>query len=369
MQRYISNKIQEAHTLLFEIAETQRAIDQYMNPRPNPEYYHVVVVPGQNGIGTDNRYIQDRLEPALSSMSEAMHASPEYLLTMKNSQLYSIVRCGIPTRVSQMDMGQSNCKALLTEAMREIKTNYPVVLYGNSQGTSTILQWLSDETVEESLRKRVRLVVLEAVMASGNSAIWHTVRNWYCAGALRMLAECLALDALVCVGTSWFVFRGYKPGDKQALRCAEGFPRDVPVIMAHARHDSNLSYNDACAMMHLFKCKLQHPHAYLCSRMDNQHINLYNAHMGQSPAPNPRLAQIVRHVLNQEYERLPALFCSGTLQTQAEHPVDGAVTHAECYERVMRFDRKVAVCERVMKIAVPALVVGFLLWLALSLFL
>lgn len=348
--------INRSRQLLANCWETQRAIELHTKPTVMlPRAFSVVVVPGQNGVGTDAGYVQRRFEPLLSNM-ETTH--PQDQLPR------SIVRSGIPTHCGHIDFGQDRCKALLTEAMQVGDVNFPVVLYGNSQGTSTILQWLSDPAVDKRLRDRVVLVVLEAVMASGNSAIWHTVHNWYCSKPLRHMAEYLCLDALVCVLASWMVFRSFRAGDKQAVQCAESFPRHVPVIMTHARQDGNLCYNDACAILHLMRHKLQHPHAYLCTRMDDQHIDLYRANIHTAPAPNPRLSTVVQHVLRSNVHELPALFNINSNQPQqAEHPVDGAVTHAECYERVLRFDRKVHLCERVLRYAIPLTVMFILLCL------
>lgn len=321
--------------------------------------YCVVVVPGQNGVGTDTGYVQRRFEPVLTNAD---------LYSRDQTALRSIVRAGIPTQRHEIDFGQDRCKALLTEAMQVGGADLPVVLYGNSQGTSTILQWLSDQSVDEQLRKRVVLVVLEAVMASGNSAIWHTIHNWCIKESfLRRAAELLCLDALVCVAVSWFVFRSYRAGDKQAVQCAESFPRHVPVILTHSRQDTNLCYNDACAIHYLMKRKLQHPHVYLCTRMDEQHINLYQANIATMPAPNPRFAQVVQHALRRHYDQLPVLFGVDANQDQAEHPVDGAVTHAECYERVLRFDRKVHLCERILRYAIPVLLITTIALLVLYL--
>lgn len=354
-----ASTIERARGLLAECRETQRLIDVQLRPtvrmsRP----YRVVVVPGQNGIGTETGYIQQRFEPVFRTTELWSH---------DQGALRSIMRAGIPTECFKMDFGQDHCKASLTEAMLACSADYPIVLYGNSQGTSTILQWLSDPAVDERLRKRVVMVVLEAVMASGNSAIWRTVRGWYCDGPLRRVAEFLCLDAMLCVAASWFLFRSFRAGDKQAVRCAESFPRDVPVILTHARQDTNLSYNDACAIQHLLKHKLQHPHVYLCTRMDGQHINLYQANIATMPVPNPRFAQVVQHVLSGHHEELPALFGMDANRSQAEHPVDGITTHEECYNRVMQFDRKVQICERVMRYAVPLIIITIIVMCVLYL--
>lgn len=304
-EAYIEQTREHAKRLVANCRNIQRSIETHMSSSASssstPRYYHVVAVPGQNGDGMQPSYVKQRFELA---MINAVNAT-DYEL---QPQLYSIVRSGIPTKTAQIDFGQKNCKALLTEAVQSCNTSYPIVLYGNSQGTSTIIQWLADQEVDEKLRSRVMLVVLEAVMASGNSAIWHTVHNGFFPGLMRNVAQWLGLDAATCVLVSRFLFTQYDANAKQPIELVGMFPRDVPVIMTHARQDACLSYNDACAMMFMLRFKMQHRHAYLCTRMDNLHIDLYTSFMDNLPTPSPHMARVVQCVFDNKLDRLDGMF-------------------------------------------------------------
>lgn len=45
--------------------------------------------------------------------------------------------------------------------------------------------------------------------------------------------------------------------------------------------------------------------------------------------------------------------------------MDGAVTYAKCYERVVNFDRKVRLCGQVLRFGIPIVALLLVFWLFL----
>lgn len=312
------------------------------------ECYEVLAVRAQNGTGLGSTYIQTQFETALDVIQTSSYASrhPVHCRT---------VWSGIPARIRDMDFGQTNCTTLLTEAFDKCDSRKDIVLYANSQGTATVLNWMSDPTNAARIRGRVRLVVLEAVMASGNTAIWHSAHSMFIPSPFfRYVMECLKLDALVPVLVSMCAFRAYDPSATQPLKRAENFPRNIPVVIVHSRGDRQLSYNDACALQHLFRKKLQLNHTYLCTRTDEEHINIYSTIANVCPAPYPKLSSVVYQIFAGRTDVLDTLFgrispVSPTcLTNEVEHPIDGVATYEACYEHVMHFDRRVQFCRSIV---------------------
>lgn len=328
------------------------------------ECYEVLVVRGQNGLGLGSTYIQTQFETAL----DATHTSP---FATRHPVHYRTVWSGIPARMREMDFGQTNCINLLTEAFDKIDAHRDIVLYANSQGTATVLNWMSDSANSARIRGRVRLVVLEAVMASGNTAIWHTIHSMIIPSSIRYIIECLKLDALVPVLVSMFVFRAYEPLSPQPLKRAENFPRNIPVVIVHSRGDRQLSYNDACALQHLFRKKLQMNHTYLCTRADEEHMDIYSSVRSVCPAPYPRLSSVVYQIFAGHPEALDTLFerispvAPTCLTYEAEHPIDGVVSYEACYDHVMNFDRRVQFCRNFVTGSLALLIIATFVFITL----
>lgn len=178
--------------------------------------YHSVLVPGQNGHGC-----QDFIDFGLCT------ENPIGLSTLEN---YTI------------DLGQGNCvrhfeKELeneLTEEQRKKK----LLLFGASQGTATLINWLAQKNHldQESL---VGCLFLEATLGNGNNAILHNVE------AVAPIVTYLPFARLWIPFLAKILFPTYNPFGKQALSSAKKLSPEIPVIIYHNEFDPELPFSDA----------------------------------------------------------------------------------------------------------------------------
>lgn len=74
------------------------------------------------------------------------------------------------------DLGQRRCINLLRDALAQHPEHQNIVVYAASQGTATVLNYLAQNPSE----KRIKGLVLQAPLSSGNSSIVHTIRGHLC---------------------------------------------------------------------------------------------------------------------------------------------------------------------------------------------
>lgn len=177
----------------------------------------VYAIPGQNGLGSEEKYV-------------------EFLLGQNNADV-------IPVQTPQMtpDFGQRNCLSLLRKAIQPQQEGQDAIIHATSQGTATALNYIAHENKDN----HIKALILEATLASGNSAIHHTV-----GGPL------MRMDGVTKLPLSYYwlpylakgMFPFYWPAGKQAINGIDKIPTTMPVIIAHSKHDPQLAYNDACAL-------------------------------------------------------------------------------------------------------------------------
>lgn len=319
--------------------------------RKNPVSYQVLVVREQTNGGLDPSYINARFQHV------QIDSKYPYI------PCHKISWSGFPERMSELDFGQANCMRLLREAV-DLKCNNaaPIVLYASGCGAATALNWITDDSIDMEVRRQVRLVVLESPVVSGNTTLWHAASSVFLGHYLKSAVRWLRLDTVVPIVLSLLFYRSYRTHFRQPLQNAENFPRHVPVVIVHSRYNRQTSYNDACALYYVLKQKLQHPHAYLCTREDEQQFNLFSSVDGVVPSPYPRMSHVVSATLCSNLHLLPQLFAliateSGSsnehltidvtkqnarqIRDEAQHPVDGLVTYEQCYDNVIDFDNRV----------------------------
>ncbi|MEX0940570.1 MAG: hypothetical protein WDZ41_04385 [Candidatus Babeliales bacterium] len=178
------------------------------------EKLHSIFVPAQNGYIPEN-YAQK------ITFDEPIHA-------------FNILHNPVKD-----DFGQNYCiadfKKQLDETFPEKLPN--LKLYGSSQGTATLINWLADQPIE--MQNKVKCLILESVIGSGNNAIVHTCENLVKPiGYLPFAHYWLPICAKIC-------FPHYNPLGKQALNSAKKLPNNLPIIIMHAITDPQLSINDA----------------------------------------------------------------------------------------------------------------------------
>lgn len=173
---------------------------------------HIVAIPGQNGLGGNNYYMENIF--------------PQF----KNKIHYAQT----PTEKLKIDLGQKNCIGLAFETLLPLLDNPEVekiILHGSSQGTAT-----AQNIIGTYFHTKIKAVILEAVMASGNSAIAYNtnVDNALLYASASYGAKC--------------VFPSYSPSGMQAIDNINKIPKDLPIIIMHNPNDKCLPYSDALAL-------------------------------------------------------------------------------------------------------------------------
>jgi len=184
------------------------------------EGFVAIVLPGQNGCGGDSFIANHLINTNLISRYQTLE------------------------KISNIDLGQENCiahfeKQLYNDPITEkFKKNFNLkkILYGVSQGTATLTNWLAQQPQKE--QEKIGALILESVLGTGNSAISHTVESMApCSSSIP--ESSLAYTAKVVA------FPAYKPNGLQALNSAKKLSNNLPVLIMHHENDPQLSIDDA----------------------------------------------------------------------------------------------------------------------------
>lgn len=92
---------------------------------------------------------------------------------------------------------------------------------------------------------KIIAVILEAVLISGDSAIWHTATN-YIAPNIKYIPFLYYIAPYIGI----IACLSYFPAGKQSIWSInhETFPQDIPFIIIHSDDDRQLPFNGACAL-------------------------------------------------------------------------------------------------------------------------
>lgn len=178
---------------------------------------HFFVIPGQNGMGGQNCVSNGVINPS----------SDEFVSYVDTPSLAP-------------DFGQDYCMQYLKESIETILSNRSIknfVLHASSQGTATAINY----TLQTP--HKIKALILESIMGSGNSAINHTVKTLIFPEIVYLPGSYYWLPYL-----AKFSFPYYRPAGQQPILSLEDFPKDVLVIIIHATRDPQLSYNDALSL-------------------------------------------------------------------------------------------------------------------------
>lgn len=195
----------------------------------------VYAVPGQNGLGSEEGYVQQVLGNDLR-----------------------VVKVGTPSILA--DLGQSGCQGYLRDALQ--KEDKPGIVYATSQGTATAINYLASCDKKEN----IQALVLEAVLASGNSAIHHTLTGT--SGVNDASYSYYILPYLARI-----VFPCYRAAGEQPIKALDNLPKDIPIIIVHSKNDMQLPYDGACALYYGLRSK-GNDNVYFISKDGFSHINI-----------------------------------------------------------------------------------------------
>ncbi len=203
----------------------------------------VYAIPAQNGLGS----------------------GPEYIHTVFNISGDAIVP--VPTPLSA-DLGQNRCVDLLKKTI-EKNPAQKAIIHATSQGTATALNYLAHYDDES-----IAALILEAPLASGNSAIIHTLKGPLTQdnSSLKTLAQLPGAYYTIPYGAK-IEFPSYWPAGKQAIKSAAKISSTLPIILVHAKNDPQISYDDTLALYYALRSHGNN-NVYLISKDGSRHINL-----------------------------------------------------------------------------------------------
>lgn len=182
----------------------------------------------------------------------------------------------------KIDLGQGNCEKHFLAQIKEednfnaLKKSCSISLHGVSQGTATLIRAFSH--LPEEIKSKVKCLTLESVLADGNSAIIHTTNNQI---SSKLLYIPFSRFWMPWIGKCFFLT--YNPLAQQTLYYAKLLPKDLPIIIMHAKNDPQLSINDArklyCALYESRK-KQKEKNIYLFEVEGGVHLDILDAEKG-----------------------------------------------------------------------------------------
>ncbi len=250
----------------------------------------VFVIPGISNDGYDEDYV-----------TRTTGISPE-----------KIHRVGTPA-IPLSDLGQSSCTKHLKDALQNNEDDF--ILYANSQGTATALNFLSQNPKHKDNCKGI---VLEAVLGSGNSAIYHSTTVRF-VPALKKIPGLYYLAPYLAK----IFFLTYWPAGDQPIKSVKNLKINGPIIIGHSKKDPELSYKDACAIYYALRQK--NDDIYFISKNGNKHVELFR---------NRNNASTVRNILA-SHGLSPAGVNSIDLRDYQPDPAD----HKAAYDELMAKER------------------------------
>ena len=165
------------------------------------------------------------------------------------------------------DFGQANCVRHFNQATAA--QSGPYLVYAESQGTATALELAAAE-------KPIKALVLEAVLASGNSAIYHTASGRLMPHFNKLARRHNSYYWLPYLARWRYPL--YSPFGAQPIKSIAKIPTTLPIIIVHAKGDPQLPYSGACALYYGLR-ERGNKNVYLISKESDEHTKiLHNPH-------------------------------------------------------------------------------------------
>lgn len=198
---------------------------------------HCLIIPGQNGLG--GQYVQS--------------------WGLKNTNCHEV-----ETPNYFPDFGQNRCQKYLDQMVKKLPDGSKYSIHGSSQGTATAVNYAADNP------ERVDMLILESVLGSGNSAIYHTVKKMVYPGIENIPGAYYILPYLAKIP-----FPCYRPSGQQALFSIKKIPNTMPVVIVHSYNDPQLSIDDARALYYALR-EQGNKRAYFIDLTSYDHVDLLN---------------------------------------------------------------------------------------------
>lgn len=198
------------------------------------------VIPGQNGSGCEDWHV---------------------------GRIFGATDIAVPIPSSIPDLGQERCLSYLRNVLNAHPEHRNLIVYAVSQGTATVLNYLA-----ETSDQRIKCVVLQAPLVSGNSAILHTLKgplmNYPGLANLPFAHYWIPYCAKV-------LFPLYWPAGRQPIKSIQKISRDIPIVIVHSKDDPQLPYEGACALYYGLRSQGKN-NVYFISKDSGGHMWLLN---------------------------------------------------------------------------------------------
>ena len=141
----------------------------------------------------------------------------------------------------KIDLGQGNCIQNFEKQLdndEKVKDS-KLLLYGISQGTATLVNFLAKKSHTEQ-EEKIGCLFLEAVLGSGNNAILHTIQS--------TMSPWITSAPFARFWLPWVAkvfYPTYNPYGKQAFSSAKKISPNIPIVIMHNKGDTQLTINDA----------------------------------------------------------------------------------------------------------------------------
>ena len=168
------------------------------------------------------------------------------------------------------DLGQRRCVKNLRREFSEYNLPDAIILYGHSQGCATVLNYLAD--MDECVAEKIKCVILEAPVLSGNSAIIHTLRRN--GGSFLQRIAKLPLSYYWLPYFAKFMFPFYWPAGRQPVKSIDQIPNNIPIIIVHSRYDSQVPYDGSCALYYKLRSSGSNNNVYFIAKDSGDHIQI-----------------------------------------------------------------------------------------------
>ena len=192
------------------------------------------------------------------------------------------------------DFGQNNCQDLLHEKLDELfaQANIKFIIHAYSQGTASILNYISglelaDQNKEEKRTSKIEALILESVMISGFSAINHFVGKHfhYCGLPVGFFcSQLLYSDYWIPILAHKTTFPNFDINGTQTIDILGNIPKTFPIIILHTPKDYVLPFDGALAA---YQTLLKHKNnnVYFIPVDRNIHIDMTSPHIQHKEDP------------------------------------------------------------------------------------
>lgn len=190
------------------------------------------------------------------------------------------------------DFGQTNCQDLLSAQLDELfaQANIKFIIHAYSQGTASILNYISnlelaDVNKDEKRTSKIEALILESAMISGFSAITHFTGNHFRFASLPIGKICRWLpysDYWIPILAKFTTFPDFDINGVQTIDILHNIPKKLPIIIMHTPYDYVLPYDGALTLYQMLE---GNENLYFITVKRKIHIDMTCSHVQRKECP------------------------------------------------------------------------------------